>query len=72
LIQLEHAFAMISSLPAAAREFDAIAPSWNPEHGPRSVRALEFAARIRYRRGRCPSMGNPRVLDPGCGTGQIL
>jgi SAM-dependent methyltransferase len=54
------------------RQFDAAAPSWDTEHGPASARACEFLARIRYLRGVCRKLGQPRVLDIGCGTGQLL
>jgi SAM-dependent methyltransferase len=54
------------------REFDAAATSWDAEHGPNSARAAEFAARIRYLRRVCRRLGRPRVLDLGCGTGQVL
>jgi SAM-dependent methyltransferase len=66
------AVAMPYSRSALPAQFDAIAQSWDAEHGPASVRAREFDARIRYLRARCRDLGRPRVLDLGCGTGQTL
>lgn len=60
------------ALSAVARQFDVVADTWDAQHGPASVRAREFAARIRYLRARCRDLGRPRVLDLGCGTGQTL
>src|SRR5262245_1417008 len=54
------------------RAFDVAAASWDAEHGPNSARAVEFASRIRYLRKVCRRLGRPRVLDLGCGTGQVL
>jgi SAM-dependent methyltransferase len=53
-------------------EFDAFAASWDAEHGPRSVRAAEFAARANLLRAICREIGLPRVLDIGCATGRLL
>src|SRR5690349_14711591 len=58
--------------PDLRRQFDKVAASWDAEHGPASMRAAEFAARIRYLRNVCHELGRPRVLDLGCGTGQML
>jgi SAM-dependent methyltransferase len=52
--------------------FDAASESWDEAHGPSSVRAREFAARIRYLRALCRRFERPRVLELGCGTGQNL
>jgi SAM-dependent methyltransferase len=54
------------------RQFDLIADGWDAEQGPVSARASEFAARIEYLRAICRDFHRPRVLDLGCGTGQIL
>lgn len=55
-----------------ARQFDSFAETWDAEHGPASLRAFEFAARIRYLRALCHDLDRPRVLDLGCATGQTL
>lgn len=55
-----------------SRQFDLVAASWDAKHGPASPRAREFAARVRYLRDVCRALGHPRVLDLGCGTGQVL
>ena len=57
---------------ALVRQFDAVAASWDAEHGPASARASEFLARIRYLHEVCRALGRPRVLDLGCGTGRVL
>src|SRR5215211_1133365 len=57
---------------ATVWQFDAAAATWDTEHGPASVRAAEFRARIGYLRALCRSFGRPRVLDLGCATGQTL
>lgn len=54
------------------RQFDLVAASWDAKHGPASARAAEFAARVRYLRSVCRALVRPRVLDLGCGTGQVL
>jgi SAM-dependent methyltransferase len=54
------------------RRFDAAAASWDAEHGPASARGCEFLARIHYLSEVCRALGRPRVLDLGCGTGQML
>lgn len=57
---------------ALSRQFDLVAASWDANHGPTSARAAEFAARVRYLRSLCRALARPRVLDVGCGTGQML
>src|SRR3546814_1604978 len=52
--------------------FDAAAADWDEAHGPRSARAYEFSARIHQIRSLCRRFDRPRVLELGCGTGQIL
>jgi SAM-dependent methyltransferase len=59
-------------LSLSVQQFDALSARWDAEHGPASVRTLEFSARIEYLRARCREMGKPRALDLGCGTGQTL
>ena len=61
-----------ASLADTRRQFDLIADGWDAEQGPVSARASEFAARIGYLRAICRHFHRPRVLDLGCGTGQIL
>jgi hypothetical protein len=46
-------------------QFDAIAERRDAEHGPASVRAFEFAARIRYLRALCRDLNRPYLLDLG-------
>ncbi len=62
----------ITPSPDFRRQFDAIATTWDAEHGPASPRASEFTARISYLQTVCRELGRPRVLDLGCGTGQTL
>lgn len=66
--------ATLSALASSdlARQFDALAATWDAEHGPASVRAPEFAARVRCLRAHCRELGRPRVLDLGCATGWTL
>jgi SAM-dependent methyltransferase len=52
--------------------FDALAASWDLEHGPKSPRKPEFEARMALLRGVCRGLHRPHVLDLGCGTGQTL
>ena len=58
--------------PELRRQFDLVAASWDAKHGPASARAAELAARVRYLRSVCGGLGRPRVLDLGCGTGEVL
>jgi SAM-dependent methyltransferase len=83
---LQHAKVKTSNYPSASSvfrqrarsrcslraQFNALAPSWDLEHGPASPRAAEFTARVTYLQDRCRKLGRPRVLDLGCGTGQVL
>lgn len=62
----------VSSKPAVAAFFDREAAGWEDAHGPKSVRAGEFAARAGYLRALCDALGKPRVVDLGCGTGNQL
>ena len=62
----------LQAAPDLCRQFDAAAASWDAEHGPASERACEFLARMHYLHEVCRALGRPRVLDLGCGTGQML
>lgn len=58
--------------PDVAAFFDREAATWDSAHGPGSPRAAAFAARGEYLRQICDTLGRPRALDIGCGTGRQL
>ena len=59
-------------MPDVAKIFDRESENWDADHGPDSPRAFEFQARAAYLRALCETLGKPRVLDLGCGTGRQL
>lgn len=55
-----------------AEAFNHLADQWDDLCGPGSVLADEFRAHVTFLRGICERLGQPKVLDIGCGTGRHL